>query len=684
MSKNTIHPCSICMKEVHEKTDAIYCDLCLLWVHRSCNKINKSDFLKLTKSPEGETWWCLKCNNSIFPFMSSPLVGDDSNGDSKPKSLRNEHNDFFNDMNSAQSNSPYDLDLENPVGSLNCKYYDMSDFKSLNPSNFFSFLHLNISSINKHLDNFLTLLHSLQHHFKVIAITETRISKSNSHLSYDIQDYHCYSTPTEAQAGGTSLYVSNTLNSTPRTDLDKILYKSKILESTFAEIDLPKQSNIIVGSIYKHPSLNISEFDCNYIQPLLDKISKENKTIILLGDFNINLLHSSTDPNISNFLDTLGDHLILPQITLPTRITAASKTLIDNIFLSPVKHEKISGNLTTGVSDHLPQFLLIKKHYNHYNHIKFARDWKNFYEENFLIDFLSSDWDDLLSFQEKNPDHSFDSFLNRIENLLNQYAPLRRLTKKQRLESKPWITTGLKKSIYLRDKLLNKYIKCKDPNKKTALHNEYKAYRNMIVTLLRKSKHNHFSKFFHLNSKNSKKIWEGINSYLNRRKNSENRNITLTINDNTITDPQKVADIFNKYFTTIADDIRSKIPKFFNNPSQYLTNPLPNSFFFSPISIDEMTKTLQSLSTNKASGPNSIPTKILNLLLPDIADILTRLFNLSFETGIFLTALKPVKVIPVFKDKGSSQDFNNYRPNPCFLILIKFSKNLYIQDWFPF
>ena len=121
---------------------------------------------------------------------------------------------------------------------------------------------------------------------------------------------------------------------------------------------------------------------------------------------------------------------------------------------------------------------------------------------------VTGDWDDLLSIQEKNPDHSFDSFFNRIESLLNQYAPLRRLTKKQlKFESKPWITTGIKKSIYLRDKLLNKYIKCKDPTRKTALHNEYKAYRNLIVTLLRKSKQNYFSKFFQLNSKKIKKIW---------------------------------------------------------------------------------------------------------------------------------------------------------------------------------
>ena len=49
-------------------------------------------------------------------------------------------------------------------------------------------------------------------------------------------------------------------------------------------------------------------------------------------------------------------------------------------------------------------------------------------------------------------------------------------------------------------------------------------------------------------------------------------------------------------------------------------------------------------------------------MIVDISDILTKIINLSFETGIFPSALKLVKVIPVFKNKGSNQDYNNYRP----------------------
>ena len=69
---------------------------------------------------------------------------------------------------------------------------------------------------------------------------------------------------------------------------------------------------------------------------LLEKLSLEKKEIILMGDFNINLLHSEVDKETSNFMDNIYSNSFFPTINLPTRITASSKTLIDNIFYNDV------------------------------------------------------------------------------------------------------------------------------------------------------------------------------------------------------------------------------------------------------------------------------------------------------------------------------------------------------------
>ena len=53
------------------------------------------------------------------------------------------------------------------------------------------------------------------------------------------------------------------------------------------EILNSRKSNIIVGCLYEHPNMDVSDFNKNHLNTLLDKLSKENKQDFLLGDFNI-------------------------------------------------------------------------------------------------------------------------------------------------------------------------------------------------------------------------------------------------------------------------------------------------------------------------------------------------------------------------------------------------------------
>ena len=136
--------------------------------------------------------------------------------------------------------------------------------------------------------------------------------------------------PIEANAGGTLIYIRNHLSYKTRNDLK--IYKSFATESTFIEICNPKKTNIIIGCSYKHPNMNINEFNDDYLNELLDKLSKENRIIFLLGDFNINLLNYDIHPPINEFLDSLSSHYFLPHILEPSRVTTNSKTLKDKKF----------------------------------------------------------------------------------------------------------------------------------------------------------------------------------------------------------------------------------------------------------------------------------------------------------------------------------------------------------------
>ena len=105
-----------------------------------------------------------------------------------------------------------------------------------------------------------------------------------------------------------------------------------------------------------HPS----EFNDIYLKDLLENLSHESKTIVIMGDFNIDLLKYDTEKDSADFLDSTYASFLLPYISTPSRVTPRSKTLIDNIFLNNIEDGSISGSIVITISDHYAQFLLLQ------------------------------------------------------------------------------------------------------------------------------------------------------------------------------------------------------------------------------------------------------------------------------------------------------------------------------------
>ena len=192
---------------------------------------------------------------------------------------------------------------------------------------------------------------------KVIVISESRVKKNNCKInSINLKDYSYESCSTESLASGTLLYISNHLSYKTRSDL--CIYKSREFESIFIEILNPKKTNAIVGCIYCHPHMDLNEFNDYYFNNLLDKLSKENKTVFLLHDFDIDLLSYAQHSSTNEFFDSLSSHMLLPHIVQPTRIRHNSKTLIENNYSNVITANNISGNFTVTISDYYLQFLV--------------------------------------------------------------------------------------------------------------------------------------------------------------------------------------------------------------------------------------------------------------------------------------------------------------------------------------
>ena len=327
--------CKICNKVVQNNHKAIQCDNCDFWVHTKCNLFNDNDYEKFKQDSSLE-FTCLKCNALTFPFVS--LDNAEYTCVNKGLSIENvdlsptpQQQAIINKIMKHISSNSFSL---NGNTDYSCEYLSARDFKKKNFSeeNHFSIFHMNIHSIERHIDEVRTLFNLLNFHFDFLCFTESKILDGYDPITdISISGYQePVSIPTAATKGGVLLYVKTGIDFTTRYDLQ--MKSDKQIESLFIEVFNKKEKNCIIGAVYRHPTMDANEFLRDHLNLLTTKLAKENKPVYLAGDWNFNLLNFNNHEETLLFVDTMMTALLAPTISIPTRITDTGATLSGNIF----------------------------------------------------------------------------------------------------------------------------------------------------------------------------------------------------------------------------------------------------------------------------------------------------------------------------------------------------------------
>ena len=177
------------------------------------------------------------------------------------------------------------------------------------------------------------------------------------------------------------------------------------------------------------------------------------------------------------------------------------------------------------------------------------------------ISYFDKNWSDILQIDRENMDLSINPFLNNMNSILYTNTPFKRVSKyKLRFKTKPCITPALHKSVSVKNSLLNKFIKSKDPQAKEHHHIKYKTYRNVMNRCEKKSKTNYYNHYFKTTWDNIKNTWKVIKSILNINNTNSNIPKILASNDTTSAESVEIANIFNNLLTSIAAKTKESIP----------------------------------------------------------------------------------------------------------------------------
>ena len=135
----------------------------------------------------------------------------------------------------------------------------------------------------------------------------------------------------------------------------------------------------------------------------------------------------------------------------------------------------------------------------------------------------------------------------------------------------------------MKNKLLSKFIKLKDADLKNEAHFKYKQYRNLLSTLLKRSKQSYFTNYFQTNINDLKNTWKGIKKLIFLKRTSNSVPSAVIENNITLSKPKDIANAFNKYFINISSSIQSTIKFSRNKFHDFLHDLENNSFFIKPI-----------------------------------------------------------------------------------------------------
>ena len=338
--------------------------------------------------------------------------------------------------------------------------------------------------------------------------------------------------------------------------------------------------------------------------------------MILIGDFNVEI----NQPSMKSFCDSYTLTSLIKEPTCYKNLQNPS--CIDLILTNSPYSFQNSYVVETGLSDfHKMTVTVMKTTYEKLKPIiKNYRDYKNFCNDTFHKVLLEK-----LSTENINANGSgFEKFLQICIQTLDIFAPYKK--KYLRGNNMPFMNKSLARAHMKRSRLRNLYLKKKTETTRLA----YIKQRNYCVSLLRKTKKDHYANLDEKDVADNKQFWRIIKPLLSDKVKSSDK-ITVEGGE-IINEDGKNAEILNTFFSNavknlkipayqdadplannISHPILKAIMKFRNHPSIIAIKDFNKNsrLDFCRVSVENVVTEIKKLSTQKATQSTDLPVKIL-------------------------------------------------------------------------
>ena len=522
---------------------------------------------------------------------------------------------------------------------------------------------INVNSIRNKFENVHQILKNV--YIDCFFVNESKIDESFPNNQFAVENYTLYRHDRTSHAGGVMGYVRSDI---PHTRVTEHELKLDYVESLALKLVINRENWLII-SIYRSPCSNENMF-IEHLTLTLEQAQSAYKQIILIGDMNFNMLREN---KLLEVCDQFSLKNMINDFTCYKNCDNPS--LVDVCLLNNPNRFLSSFNLVqeAGFSDfHSLIGIVTRLHCDIFKPRRVVyRCMKHFDPNNFSKELDAAPFHVMSLFDDVDDQAWF--FHTLYKSVVDLVAPVK--TKTIKSKPLPYMNSALRKAMFRRNMLRNKYYKANNKQDRSKAWEDFRHQRNIVTQLRRTS----LKKYFYNKSKQTKtdpkSYYKAISPFITNKSKNQSTDIQLNIDQNLITDPVLVCEKFNCFFDEAVSDmglnedlnqeITTIIDHYKDHPSIKLINNeiMKNktcSFSFNHIHDSILEKAIKALKPNKACGYDKISPAIVkssNI----INKSLIKVYNNSIEQSTFPHCLKPAEISPIFK-KGDRLSLKNYRP----------------------
>ena len=526
-------------------------------------------------------------------------------------------------------------------------------------NNKLNFLVINVRSLRGKFIELVSFLQLSKFSYTFIALTEIALTP-NTDKNFEIDGYKSKCVYRNDRGGGIKLFFSHHLNVSILDNLTGIFDSH---EALFVECFQEGRSPLTIGVVYRPPDKSVNLFN-DYFENCFNNFIVGN--CIIGGDFNLNILDSTENTGIRNYITIFQSNGFLNCITLPTYMRHGREppsSCLDHIWYK-LKSTPHSYVITPPLSDHLACLAFFNIPINRELEKTTFRNYSDKCKVNFRENILNESMQFVI-LNNENVNSAICSFDAWVRRLTNKYFPLKtKILSKKRL-NKPWLTTRLIKCIR------NKFWLFKMAQQNRISYEMFSTYSKVLRQALQLAEQNFLKNRFSINYGKPKKTWSLVNTLMGRAPSKETVK-RLMVDGSMTSDSTAIASAFGDYFYSIPQTIKAEIVR----PNLDLLNNVPtivNSMVLNKATDAEVLRVI--LSLKRANKQFDLSVVVLKEGAHVFSAFIAKIFNQSITENCYPTLLKIARVVPIYKS-GERTNVKNFRPISVLPVLNKIFETL--------